>query len=105
MERRRRRRHCRPNQGMGRGQKCRTRRRCSDALSLQLATKMKVAKVGAMQGRLLPPEPDRFQSFPVDAWRDEFALARKAGLACIEWIYEEPNEDRNPLCTDRGVAE
>lgn len=66
---------------------------------------MTVQKIGVMQGRLLPPEPGRFQSFPADRWRDEFALARDSGLACIEWIYEEPNEDRNPLRTDQGIAE
>lgn len=58
-----------------------------------------------MQGRLLPPEAGRFQSFPANDWRKEFALARDAGLACIEWIYEEPNEERNPLRTDAGQAE
>ncbi len=62
-------------------------------------------EVGIMQGRLLPRAGGRFQAFPADGWRDEFPRARAAGLACIEWIYEEPNEGRNPLGTDDGIAE
>lgn len=61
--------------------------------------------IGTMQGRLVPKEEGRFQSFPAQRWRDEFANARQAGTACIEWIYEEPNEDKNPLRTDEGQAE
>jgi hexulose-6-phosphate isomerase len=66
---------------------------------------MSAPLIGVMQGRLVPPEEGRFQSFPAARWRDEFALASRAGLACIEWIYEEPNEDRNPLRTDDSMAE
>lgn len=58
-----------------------------------------------MQGRLVPPEPKRFQSFPRRQWRDEFALAAAAGLETIEWIYDAYGEDVNPLGTDPGVAE
>lgn len=60
--------------------------------------------VGIMQGRLLPPYEGRFQAFPATRWREEFPLAREAGLACIEWIYEQPNETANPLATDEGIA-
>jgi len=61
--------------------------------------------VGIMQGRLLPPFEGRFQAFPAARWRDEFALARAAELACIEWIFEKPNEQVNPLNSDQGIAE
>ena len=54
-------------------------------------------KLGIMQGRLLPPEEQRFQSFPRQRWRDEFALAAAAGLDTIEWIYDAYGEDVNPL--------
>jgi len=37
-------------------------------------------KLGIMQGRLVPPEAQRFQCFPRQRWRDEFALAAAAGL-------------------------
>ena len=62
-------------------------------------------KLGIMQGRLVPPEADRFQSFPRFRWRDEFALAAAAGLDTIEWIYDAHGEDVNPLGTDPGIAE
>jgi len=61
--------------------------------------------VGIMQGRLVPPFEERFQTFPADQWRDEFGFAREAGLSCIEWIYEKHHEDDNPLKTDDGIAE
>ncbi len=58
-----------------------------------------------MQGRLVPPEAGRFQSFPRRRWRDEFALAAQAGLNAIEWIFDEYGEDANPLITDAGISE
>lgn len=64
-----------------------------------------MADLGIMQGRLVPPEGGRFQSFPRERWRDEFRLARSAGLAFIEWIYDEYGEDCNPLATEDGIAE
>lgn len=61
--------------------------------------------IGIMQGRLSPPIGGRIQAFPVDTWREEFSLAREAGLDCIEWIYETDTEAVNPLRADEGVAE
>ncbi len=62
-------------------------------------------RIGVMQGRLSPPRGGRIQSFPVDTWREEFGLARQAGLDCIEWIYEMEAAENNPLTTDEGIAE
>jgi L-ribulose-5-phosphate 3-epimerase len=62
-------------------------------------------KLGIMQGRLVPPEAERFQSFPRLRWRDEFALVAAAGLDTIEWIYDAYGEDVNPLGTDPGIGE
>lgn len=45
-------------------------------------------EIGVMQGRLSPPEDGRFQSVPRANWREEFARAREAGLAYIEWIHD-----------------
>ena len=61
--------------------------------------------IGIMQGRLLPPIKGRIQCFPADQWRDEFLLAKKAGLHLIEWIYEVDGEEANPLSTDEGIEE
>lgn len=60
--------------------------------------------IGIMQGRLLPPEPERFQAFPRDRWQREFALAHTAGLQSIEWIYDVYGADVNPIATDEGIA-
>jgi L-ribulose-5-phosphate 3-epimerase len=61
--------------------------------------------IGIMQGRLSPPTGGRIQAFPVDTWREEFAHARKAGLNCIEWIYEAGTDTVNPLRANEGIAE
>ena len=52
-----------------------------------------------MQGRLVPPEPGRFQAFPRERWNDEFDLARQVPLSYIEWIYDLYGADVNPLTT------
>ena len=62
-------------------------------------------KLGIMQGRLVPPEPGRFQSFPRRQWREEFAFAAAAGLETIEWIYDAYGEDVNPISTEEGAIE
>lgn len=60
---------------------------------------------GIMQGRLVPPDGERFQSFPRERWIDEFAFAKAASLSYIEWIYDAYGEDVNPLGTDHGILE
>lgn len=58
-----------------------------------------------MQGRLVPPEADRFQAFPRERWRDEFPNALAAGIQYIEWIVDEYGLDANPIFTEAGRAE
>lgn len=58
-----------------------------------------------MQGRLVPPQDGRFQSFPRDQWREEIANAVVAGLRGIEWIYDLYGEGANPLETPEGRAQ
>lgn len=60
-------------------------------------------RIGTMQGRLLPPQDGQFQCFPRNDWEQEFPNARKAGLECIEWIYDVHGEDVNPIATDAGI--
>jgi hexulose-6-phosphate isomerase len=62
-------------------------------------------RIALMQGRLLPPEGGSIQGFPRDRWREEFALAAEARIDAIEWIYDVPGADVNPLATDTGLAE
>src|SRR5690349_9315745 len=58
-----------------------------------------------MQGRLSPPSSGRIQSFPTDSWREEFPLAKEAGLSCIEWIFEFATAAQNPVSSSAGIAE
>ena len=64
-----------------------------------------MSRIGIMQGRLVPPEAGRFQSFPRDGWRQEFAFAAAAGLDAIEWIDDTFGDDVNPLASDEGLRE
>ena len=63
-----------------------------------------MSRIAIMQGRLVPPEAGRFQSFPRRSWQDEFALAARANLDAIEWIYDQYGEDVNPLGAEDGIA-
>jgi L-ribulose-5-phosphate 3-epimerase len=60
---------------------------------------------GVMQGRLSPPEDGRFQSFPRQGWRDEFARAKQAGFSYIEWIHDDYDQGANPIFTKEGLRE
>lgn len=67
---------------------------------------------GVMQGRLSPPEDGRFQSFPRQGWRDEFAKAKAAGFSYIEWIHDDfdgwksdTEPGANPIFTPEGLRE
>ncbi len=67
---------------------------------------------GVMQGRLSPPEDGRFQSFPRQGWRDEFAKAKAAGFSYIEWIHDDfdgwqsdADPGVNPIFTEAGLRE
>jgi L-ribulose-5-phosphate 3-epimerase len=64
-----------------------------------------MSRTAIMQGRLLPPEDGRFQCFPREGWRQEFANSGAAGLDAIEWIYDAYGADVNPIATDEGIAE
>jgi L-ribulose-5-phosphate 3-epimerase len=62
-------------------------------------------RIAIMQGRLLPPQNGRFQCFPVERWREEFARAAEAGLDAIEWIYDLQGAALNPLASRAGIAD
>ncbi len=55
-----------------------------------------------MQGRLVPPEPGRFQAFPRERWEEEFGFAAQVSLSYIEWVYDLYGADVNPLTADIG---
>jgi L-ribulose-5-phosphate 3-epimerase len=63
-----------------------------------------MARIGIMQGRLVPPIGGRVQCFPRDRWEEEFPLAAKADLDCIELTYDTHGADAHPLATDTAMA-
>jgi len=62
-------------------------------------------KLGVMQGRLLPKFEGRYQAHPVGYWQEEFPIAKKLGLDCIEFILDYNEAGENPLLKDGGVDE
>ena len=58
-----------------------------------------------MQGRLLPKYQGRYQAHPVSYWQDEFIIARKFELDCIEFILDYNNAEDNPLIKKGGINE
>lgn len=62
-------------------------------------------RVGVMQGRLSPRPAGKLQEFPWQSYADEFPKAARLGLHSIEWIFEEPRFEQNPLWTEEGREE
>ena len=62
-------------------------------------------RIGFMQGRLCPPVHGKIQAFPSADWRAEFPTAQAEGFDVVEWIFEAPRSEENPLWSDAGVAE
>ena len=54
-------------------------------------------KLGFMQGRLSPIVDNQIQAFPFDYWLNEFSIANKLGLSCMEWTLDYPKLRTNPL--------
>jgi L-ribulose-5-phosphate 3-epimerase len=64
-----------------------------------------VTQIGIMQGRLVPPEQGRLQSFPRSRWRDEFAYAACVPFSYIEWIWDGYGAGVNPLTDDSQLLQ
>ena len=54
-------------------------------------------KIGFMQGRLSPLVNNKIQSFPFKSWLEEFPMAQKLGISCMEWTLDYPKLHQNPL--------
>ena len=61
-------------------------------------------QVGVMQGRLLPKYEGRYQAHPLGYWQQEFEVAKKFRLDCIEFILDFNDAENNPLLQDGGVG-
>lgn len=62
-------------------------------------------KIGIMQGRLLSKLNGRYQAHPLGYWADEFPIAARLNLDCIEFIFDFNDYERNPLYTKEGLEE
>ena len=58
-----------------------------------------------MQGRLSSPFKNNIQHFPVNHWKEEFQSLVDIGLGCIEWVYEYPTVNQNPLHYSNSLEE
>ena len=63
------------------------------------------ARLGIMQGRLIPSATGALDAPPGDRWREEFALAQSLGLNHIELVAERAFHADNPIWTADGRAE
>ncbi len=59
--------------------------------------------IGVMQGRLLPKFRGQYQAHPLGYWEDEFYIAQRLGLNCIEFILDYYKSFENPLLSIEGV--
>jgi hexulose-6-phosphate isomerase len=50
-----------------------------------------------MQGRLSKPRSSSIQEFPWEDWTNEFALAARCSLNCIEWTVDLNKLETNPI--------
>ncbi len=64
-----------------------------------------MARIGSMQGRLVPSYDGRLQCFPRYAWAEEFARAAEIGFDFIEWLYDLHDAEANPLGRREGICE
>ena len=62
-------------------------------------------KIGFVQGRLSPMINNRIQQFPLDSWRNVFALASKLDIKLIEWTIDTYKFLENPLVKLKGREE
>lgn len=61
--------------------------------------------IGIMQGRLTPMKGRGIQFFPFEHWKEEFQIAKEAGIDEIEFIFDYERYEENPLWTKQGVEE
>lgn len=70
-----------------------------------LASASAELRIGVMQGRLSPRPAGKLQEFPWQSYAAEFPKAARLGFHSIEWIFEAPRFEQNPLWTEDGREE
>lgn len=56
-----------------------------------------------MQSRLLPEINGKWQAHPENRWHKEFYIAEKLNLQLIEFIFDFPSLNCNPLISEEGI--
>lgn len=59
---------------------------------------------GVMQGRFTEKGGFYPQQFPWSNWEQEFDIAHRCGVDCIEWMFNGERYDENPMWTEQGRA-
>lgn len=62
-------------------------------------------RFGIMQGRLTPSNGRGIQFFPFDFWKEEFRIGQQIGIQEIEWIFDYPDYEKNPIWNADGQNE
>ena len=57
-----------------------------------------------MQGRIVPRESRKYQSFPFKKWQYELKQLKKSNLKMIEWIICSYNK-KNPILNSEGIKQ
>jgi len=60
--------------------------------------------IGIMQSRLTPSKGRGIQFFPFDEWEKEFERSVEIGLNEIDFIFDRPNYEQNPLWSHAGIS-
>ena len=59
--------------------------------------------IGIIQGRLLPRETHKYQSFPFKNWKREFEYSSMIKIKKIEWVFDLKNYKKNPIFFSEGI--
>lgn len=65
----------------------------------------RMIRFGIMQGRLTPSNGRGIQFFPFEFWKEEFHIGQRIGIQEIEWIFDYPNYNENPIWSAEGQEE
>jgi L-ribulose-5-phosphate 3-epimerase len=61
--------------------------------------------LGLMQGRLIPDENGKIQSFPRSNWRLEFPILKELGINYLEWTLDFDELWKNPILNPNSLEE
>ncbi len=59
--------------------------------------------IGVIQGRLVPRETNKYQSFPFKNWKKEFKYLNQMRVKKLEWVFDSKNFKKNPIFFSKGL--